>query len=166
VITTRWRGSQHRHSDGRLYVDVDIASMSPGDSALRVLQDGTVQDDTQVQCDHLGRIGHAVADPGPTGPETTTRTRKVAGGRSRRVGPTRPTTHTHKCDARRRGRETLFGSHQEGGTGRQDASSETSGDFVLLLIWSFFFVAYLMVLFQIFGDLFRDWDLSGQRPHG
>jgi len=36
----------------------------------------------------------------------------------------------------------------------------------LLLIWSFFFVAYLMVLFQIFGDLFRDWDLSGQRPHG
>ncbi len=34
-------------------------------------------------------------------------------------------------------------------------------DFVWLLIWSFFFVAYLMVLFQIFGDLFRDRDLSG-----
>ena len=29
-------------------------------------------------------------------------------------------------------------------------------DFFWLLIWSFFFVAYLMVLFQIFGDLFRD----------
>ena len=33
-------------------------------------------------------------------------------------------------------------------------------DFFWLLIWSFFFVAYLMVLFQIFGDLFRD-DMSG-----
>ena len=29
-------------------------------------------------------------------------------------------------------------------------------DFFWLLVWSFFFVAYLMVLFQIFGDLFRD----------
>jgi len=29
-------------------------------------------------------------------------------------------------------------------------------DFVWLLIWSFFFVMYLMVLFQIIGDLFRD----------
>lgn len=34
------------------------------------------------------------------------------------------------------------------------------GDFLWLLIWSFFFVAYLMVLFRIFGDLFRD-DMSG-----
>jgi hypothetical protein len=33
-------------------------------------------------------------------------------------------------------------------------------DFFWLLIWSFFFVAYLMVLFQILGDLFRD-DMSG-----
>jgi hypothetical protein len=33
--------------------------------------------------------------------------------------------------------------------------------FFWLLIWSFFFVAYLMVLFQIFGDLFRDHHLSG-----
>jgi ABC-type multidrug transport system fused ATPase/permease subunit len=33
-------------------------------------------------------------------------------------------------------------------------------DFFWLLIWTFFFVAYLMVLFQIFGDLFRD-DMSG-----
>lgn len=33
-------------------------------------------------------------------------------------------------------------------------------DFFWLLIWSFFFVAYLMMLFQIFGDLFRD-DMSG-----
>ena len=29
-------------------------------------------------------------------------------------------------------------------------------DFFWLLVWSFFFVAYLMLLFQIFGDLFRD----------
>ena len=35
------------------------------------------------------------------------------------------------------------------------------GDFLWLLIWSFFFVCFLMVLFQIFGDLFRDPDLSG-----
>ena len=34
-------------------------------------------------------------------------------------------------------------------------------DFFWLLVWSFFFVAYLMVLFQIIGDLFRDKDLSG-----
>jgi len=33
--------------------------------------------------------------------------------------------------------------------------------FFYLLIWSFVFVAYLMVLFQIIGDLFRDRDLSG-----
>lgn len=35
------------------------------------------------------------------------------------------------------------------------------GDFFGLLIWSFFFVMYLMILFQIIGDLFRDKDLSG-----
>ena len=35
------------------------------------------------------------------------------------------------------------------------------GDFLWLLIWSFLFVCFLMVLFQIFGDLFRDPDLSG-----
>ena len=34
-------------------------------------------------------------------------------------------------------------------------------DFFWLLIWSFFLVCYLMVLFQIIGDLFRDMDLSG-----
>ncbi len=34
-------------------------------------------------------------------------------------------------------------------------------DFFWLLIWSFFFVMYLMVLFHIFGDLFRDRELSG-----
>ena len=34
-------------------------------------------------------------------------------------------------------------------------------DFVWLLIWSFFFVMYLMVLFHIFGDLFRDPNLGG-----
>jgi hypothetical protein len=35
------------------------------------------------------------------------------------------------------------------------------GDFFWLLIWTFVFVFYLMVLFQILGDLFRDKDLSG-----
>jgi type VI protein secretion system component VasK len=35
------------------------------------------------------------------------------------------------------------------------------GDFLWLLIWSFLFVCFLMVLFQIFGDLFRDPGLSG-----
>ena len=35
------------------------------------------------------------------------------------------------------------------------------GDFFWLLIWSFFFVFYLMILFQIIGDLFRDKELSG-----
>ena len=35
------------------------------------------------------------------------------------------------------------------------------GDFFWLLIWTFFFVFYLMILFQIIGDLFRDKELSG-----
>jgi type VI protein secretion system component VasK len=35
------------------------------------------------------------------------------------------------------------------------------GDFFWLLIWSFFLVCYLMVLFQIIGDLFGDKELSG-----
>jgi ABC-type multidrug transport system fused ATPase/permease subunit len=34
-------------------------------------------------------------------------------------------------------------------------------DFFWLLVWTFFFVCYLMVLFQIIADLFRDKDLSG-----
>jgi type VI protein secretion system component VasK len=34
-------------------------------------------------------------------------------------------------------------------------------DFFWLLVWSFFFVCYLMVLFQVIGDLFRDRELSG-----
>ena len=34
-------------------------------------------------------------------------------------------------------------------------------DWFWLLIWTFVFVCYLMVLFQIIGDLFRDKDLSG-----
>ena len=35
------------------------------------------------------------------------------------------------------------------------------GDFFWLLVWSFFFVMYLMILFHIIGDLFRDRELSG-----
>ncbi|HEX5968074.1 MAG TPA: SHOCT domain-containing protein [Intrasporangium sp.] len=34
-------------------------------------------------------------------------------------------------------------------------------DFFWLLVWSFFFVAYLMMLFHIFTDLFRDPELGG-----
>jgi hypothetical protein len=34
-------------------------------------------------------------------------------------------------------------------------------DFFWLMVWSFFFVAYLMVLFQVVADLFRDRELSG-----
>ena len=33
-------------------------------------------------------------------------------------------------------------------------------DFFWLLVWSFFFVAYLIILFQVLGDIFRD-DMSG-----
>lgn len=33
--------------------------------------------------------------------------------------------------------------------------------FFWLLVWSFLFVAYLMVLFQILTDLFRDHELNG-----
>jgi hypothetical protein len=34
-------------------------------------------------------------------------------------------------------------------------------DFIWLLFWGYVFVAYLMVMFQIITDLFRDHDLSG-----
>jgi type VI protein secretion system component VasK len=34
-------------------------------------------------------------------------------------------------------------------------------DFFWLLIWTYVFVAYLMLLFHIIGDLFRDRDLGG-----
>ena len=34
-------------------------------------------------------------------------------------------------------------------------------DFFWLLVWSFFFVMYLMVLFHIISDLFRDNSLNG-----
>ena len=34
-------------------------------------------------------------------------------------------------------------------------------DFIWLLIWSYFFVMYLMLLFQIVADLFRDRELGG-----
>ena len=35
------------------------------------------------------------------------------------------------------------------------------GDFFWLLVWAFVFGCYLVVLFQVFVDLFRDQDLSG-----
>ena len=34
-------------------------------------------------------------------------------------------------------------------------------EFIGLLFWSYVFVAYLILLFHIFGDLFRDQDLGG-----
>jgi Short C-terminal domain len=34
-------------------------------------------------------------------------------------------------------------------------------DFFWLLLWAFVFACYLLVLFQVFVDLFRDHDLSG-----
>lgn len=34
-------------------------------------------------------------------------------------------------------------------------------DFFWLAIWWFFFIAYLMMLFSIFGDIFRDHELGG-----
>ncbi len=34
-------------------------------------------------------------------------------------------------------------------------------DFLWLLFWSYIFVAYLILLFHIFGDIFRDRDLGG-----
>ncbi|WP_029135589.1 SHOCT domain-containing protein [Nakamurella lactea] len=33
--------------------------------------------------------------------------------------------------------------------------------FFWLLVWAFFFVCYLMMLFQVIADLFRDRELSG-----
>lgn len=37
----------------------------------------------------------------------------------------------------------------------------TVWDFLLLMLWAFFFVAYLLVLFHVLADLFRDRGLSG-----
>lgn len=34
-------------------------------------------------------------------------------------------------------------------------------DFFWLMVWSFFFIAYLMVLFQVIVDVFADKDLNG-----
>ena len=38
---------------------------------------------------------------------------------------------------------------------------DSFGDFFWLLVWAFIFGCYLVVLFQIVVDLFRDQDLSG-----
>jgi hypothetical protein len=38
---------------------------------------------------------------------------------------------------------------------------DSFGDFFWLLVWAFVFGCYLLVLFQVFVDLFRDQDLSG-----
>ncbi|WP_421733060.1 SHOCT domain-containing protein [Cellulomonas sp.] len=38
---------------------------------------------------------------------------------------------------------------------------DTFGQWLWLMIWWFLFFAYLVILFQIIGDLFRDRELSG-----
>ncbi|GAA2978232.1 hypothetical protein JOD63_003107 [Microbacterium terrae] len=37
----------------------------------------------------------------------------------------------------------------------------TLWDWLLWFFWIYIFIAYLMILFQIFGDIFRDHDLNG-----
>jgi type VI protein secretion system component VasK len=37
----------------------------------------------------------------------------------------------------------------------------TFWDFFWLMVWAFFFICYLMILFQIITDLFRDHQVSG-----
>ena len=37
----------------------------------------------------------------------------------------------------------------------------TFWDFFWLMVWAFFFICYLMILFQIVGDLFRDHETNG-----
>ena len=39
-------------------------------------------------------------------------------------------------------------------------------DWFWLMVWWFCFFAYLVLLFQIVGDLFRDHELSGRRNVG
>jgi len=34
-------------------------------------------------------------------------------------------------------------------------------DFLWLMVWGFLFISYLMVVFQVIGDIFRDPDLHG-----
>lgn len=50
-------------------------------------------------------------------------------------------------------------SHQSGGPER--GTNVSFGEFLWYTIAIFFFVAFLMVLFYIFADLFRDQDLGG-----
>jgi len=50
-------------------------------------------------------------------------------------------------------------SHQSGGPER--GTNVSFGEFLLYTIAIFFFVAFLMVLFYIFADLFRDHELNG-----
>ena len=44
---------------------------------------------------------------------------------------------------------------------RTDGFIVSFWDILWLLVWSFFFLSYLLVLFNILGDLFRDHELSG-----
>jgi len=38
---------------------------------------------------------------------------------------------------------------------------DTLGQWIWMLVWFFLFLVYLVILFQIIGDLFRDRELSG-----
>src|SRR5690349_23406097 len=59
------------------------------------------------------------------------------------------------------GLATTVPLHRDESRRRKERPTMDFWSFFWLLVWSFFFVAYLMVLFHIFGDLFRDGELGG-----
>jgi hypothetical protein len=52
-------------------------------------------------------------------------------------------------------------SIRDGNLGDEKGKQMGFWDFIWLLIWSYLFVAYLVVLFQIIADVFRDSELGG-----
>ena len=52
------------------------------------------------------------------------------------------------------------------GRGRRKDNAVGFWDFFWLMVWGFFFVAYLMVLFQVIVDVFRDRSLHGWARSG
>ena len=58
-------------------------------------------------------------------------------------------------------RRTSRQRNTRGETFGTEAVVDSFGDFFWLLLWAFVFGCYLVVLFQVVVDLFRDGDLSG-----